>query len=328
MKKFIEDKIKTESADTLRLLNEKAMVAQKRTSQSKALVYLLPEQPTMVYKGPFAWPAKCAMIAQTLFRFELFENVWKNGCAVSGPIELIRFSNDHVFFRMPHVSRNYFAKPLNERLVGTPQTILGEEKARTVVTKESQGLMEFSTYLKQPVAFQHEQVLIDALYHFIQRRICDPIVGDAALRNVLVCLDGDEHYAVGIDWEENRTGGDEQRAAEKAKGIFGLLCGGKLWGKDVVRVLESVLNRNRESILSVLEYDVGARWAEVEQLIEKHAMAGLVSLSNMKTNYNTVLEVLKSGVRKRKHDQGDEDNGVDNNEITTTTTTTKSNKTN
>lgn len=310
MQDFVERQFAEESAELLRKINETAMLGQKRTSAHKALVYLLPEQHTVVYKGPYLWPQKAPMLAQMLFRCDLFQKVWKNGCATTGPIQIIRFPNRQLFLRMPHVSEQTEVQTAPAAAWnGKSEEILGEERQRVVASKESQGILELSVYLAKPRAFQQDSVLLDALIHFIHRFICDPIVGDAALRNVLICIDQPLHRAVGIDFEENRTGGEEKRRSEESGGLFAMICGGKLWNREALRLLEAALRRDSVRVLTHLTNDVDANWLLVEQLVVQHRIpAEIVSVARMRARCSAIIaavkaiSVAKTDAQKRKSD--------------------------
>lgn len=350
MEKFITSQFKTEPESTLDKLN-KAMVAQKRTSLHKALVYLVPSEKKVVYKGPFAWPNKCDMLAHMLFRRELFADVW-GGCAVSGPFELFRIAgNDkEVYIRMPHINANDFdvaqsapaaSQPswmldgeknvdsssaaanmvhmslmTNKRahtsaIDGFPawtctrERILGEEATRLVPTKLSQGFMELSEYLLLPAEDRTASTLASALIHFMHRYIC--LVGDAAPRNVLIKVGRRwDHEAVGIDYEENRTGGEDKREQERAGGFFGMICGGKKWSKDTIRLLDDVLQGFKATFVEHLVNDVDTKWPAVELLLKKHGMFNPIRLQSMKDRTKALIDVLKPPEKKRKFVEEDD----------------------
>ena len=307
MEGFVQKQIVEGSEELLRAINETALLGQKRTSAHKALVYLLPEEKGIVYKGPYLWPQKAQMLAQTLFRFELFGNLWRNGCSICGPFQLLRFPNKQLFLRMAHVSLREDNAEASWN--GKSEVILGEEQQRIVVSKESQGIMELSLYLAQPRSFQQDRVLVDALFHFMHRFICDPVVGDAALRNVLVCVSEPTHRAVGIDFEENRTGGEEKRKREESGGLFAMICGGKLWNRDALRALEAALRRNNARVLTHLENDVDANWLAVEQLVARHCIpTEIVSVARMRERCSAITAAVRAlskteeETQKRKSD--------------------------
>jgi len=286
MIQFIESKFITESDSVLRSL-EVAPVGQKKTSKNKALVYLLPG---VVYKGPFAWPDKAPMIAQTLFRRKLFSMIWAGGCLTSGPFEMVRFANGQLFMKMPHVS----ARLTSAGWAGSQQPILGEANTKLVIDKPSQGLLEFSDYMQRSDDFRQNTVLIDAVRHFVHRYICDPIVGDAAPRNVLVDISGERHVAYGIDFEENRTGGDKHRALEKESGFFAMICGGKMWSKDYLYLLEATLRREKLCVLNHLKFEVNPNWENVERLIVAHSLSHVVSTARMKERCAAIVAALEA----------------------------------
>jgi hypothetical protein len=303
MEKFIESQFKTEPESTLDKLN-KAMVAQKRTSLHKALVYLVPSEKKVVYKGPFAWPNKCHMLAHMLFRRELFAEVW-GGCAVSGPFELFRIAgNDkEVYIKMPHINANDFDG--FPAWTCTRERILGEEATRLVPTKLSQGFMELSEYLLLPAEDRTASTLASALIHFMHRYIC--LVGDAAPRNVLIKVGRRwDHVAVGIDYEENRTGGEDKREQERAGGFFGMICGGKKWSKDTIRLLDDVLQGFKATFVEHLVNDIDTKWPAVELLIKKHGMFEVIRLQSMKDRTKALIDVLTPPEKKRKFVEEDE----------------------
>ena len=286
-------------------IQQRAMVAQKRTSAHKALVYISRNNPSVIYKGPYSLKKKEEMIAQTLFRRELFQNVWKNGCNVCGPIEVVQFEGDeeNVFLKMPHICHENQLFDQKTDWKTTLTNVLGEEDEKAVVSKESQGIVELSFYLLQPKNLTQEEVVVRSLIHFIHRYICDPVVGDAALRNVLIAIHADVHMAFGIDFEENRTGDDNKRELEKKGGFFDMLSGGKRWNSTALDVLRDVLKKNNERIINYIEKDIETCWPEVERLILSHKMTN-VSVEKMRVRCSDILNAISTnftnGKRKRQ----------------------------
>jgi hypothetical protein len=320
MNTFVESMMEDENVALLEEFKT-AMVGQKRTSMSKGVVYLLPRLPNVVYKGPFAWPQKAEMISLTLFRAALFGHVWSGGCRVVSP-KVVQFGRTgQVYFRMKNVAPTS-SLPSDLKWVGTKQVILGFDEERVVIDKKSQGIMELSTYLDQPAAFQQDDVLRDALIHFIHRYISSPIVGDAAVRNVLVNVSSLYHIAYGIDFEENRTGGAEQREAEEKGDLFHMICGGKKWNRKYMDILMAALRRKYWLILDHLEKDISKNWDAVQRLVEKHKLTEIVSIPSMKSRFKAVNDWLRyipnlverapePKKRKSRNDNDDDDNDND-----------------
>jgi len=282
---YLRSQLKTEPEDALAAFKDGSMVGQKRTSKFKPLVFM---KGGVVLKGPYSLRGRGMLLAQTLFRCNLFGRVWKNGCSIVGPLELVRFgeSNDDVYFRMPHLGSSTSAWS------GSEQPILGEEKPMMVADKKSQGLVEFSTYLERDDI--DTSVVVDALIHYMHRFVVDPIVGDAALRNVLVrCVAGEKHKAFGIDFEENRTGDAVKRLAELNGSIFDMIEGGKKW--RCKPYLASVLINNQAHILAHLRFDIGGNWDMVDALIRAHGVT-FVSLELMKKRHAALLLAIEKSV--------------------------------
>lgn len=164
----------------------------------------------------------------------------------------------------------------------TMQPILGMQELQKVVDKKSQSIEEFNIYLTRKKENIQQNIVLESIKHFINRAICDPIVGDAALRNILIDVSKSVHRAVNIDFEEDRTqtkesttvkidqsfnnDDDDNDADEKGNAndnkkkrkvsnqkittighstmeFFTLLCGGKKWAASTILYLAEIIGK-------------------------------------------------------------------------------------
>jgi hypothetical protein len=156
-------------------------------------------------------------------------------------------------------------------LFGEKATILGEPEQRVVASKYPQEIEEFSAYLE--TSWWHENdviandgVIYQALVHFMHRALVDPIVGDPALRNVLVCYRAKPPYGVGIDFEENRSGDVASRLRYETLGVIPMLCGGKRWPRKHCGQFALVLRARKADFLAHL-CEIDTKWDAVRTLI-------------------------------------------------------------
>jgi len=167
-----------------------------------------------------------------------------------------------------------------------------DKNGTAIADKSKQSLIELSVYLRMPE--RQSQAIFAAVRHFAHRYVCSPIVGDAALRNVLIDVSDaqQEHRAIGIDYEEDRTGDDSQRRAEVEQGFFAMLRNGKKWARDQeAAMLESLLLHKGlfEEHLAWLD----TRWQRVAELIVETGMESLVDESSMRAR----LRLLRAAWR-------------------------------
>lgn len=264
------------------------MIGQKITSNFKPLVRL---KDSRVLKGPYDLHKRVPQIAQILFRHELFGTVWAGACPVAATLQLVarRDAPHLLYFLMPHVgTTSTSAQPWT----GTLETILGQEKQLVVATKESQGLVELSHYLDNEC---DAKVVACSIIHFVHRYICDPIVGDAALRNVLVATEFAQPTPFGIDYEENRTGDAEKLRATESLDFISMIEGGKKWRHRAL--LNNVAVEFRTFIRAHIENVIDAKWNDVNALVAAHAIGTSVSVDNMKRRCAAVLRALASATR-------------------------------
>ncbi len=260
-----------------------APYAQKRTSLHKPLVSLC-EDKTTVLKGPYYVPNETGRLKHMLFRAKLFE-LW--GDKVAAPTRFVRRDESHyaAYAVMRHVAADNAAR----EWTSTPEVILGCDNPRQVVTKESQGIQEFSEYMKGSTAA--DSVVLAALWHYVHRFVCDPIVGDAALRNVLVVNVGGNPTAIGIDFEDNRTGDAEKRRDEEDAGFFAMLSGGKRWAKSVIENFERVIRRNFDAFKAHI-YSIGSTWPEVAKLVVDAKLHNDITIGRMQSRHVAILRSL------------------------------------
>lgn len=260
-----------------------APLGQKRTSRHKPLVFLCADG-TTVLKGPYVMPHATGKLKHMQFRARLFE-LW--GDRVSAPLRFVRSSADssEVYVEMRHVSSDKQPRDWETSDV----YILGLDKTRQIVTKASQGVREFSDYVTQPHA--SDSVVIAALVHYAHRFICDPIVGDASLRNVLVVDISGTETAIGIDFEDNRTGNVDKRREEEAGGLWAMLSGGKRWAKASIAVCEGVMRRNLVEFKSRI-MSIGAKWPEVAELAVATKVHTDVTIGRMQCRQVAILRSL------------------------------------
>lgn len=301
MIEFIEEHIETLHISTLAEFIDTAAIGQKRTSASKALVYLPGgKQSGVVFKGPYEWPKRAQLVVNTIFRAKLFGTHWAGACRVTQPV-VVRFCENEryptpppcqVYFRMMHVVYR------GGEYEGTYENIIGESQPRLVADKSKQGFMEFSKYLQEfetPPSKTQYDVAMRALVHFMHRAICYPVVGDSALRNVLVCTNSSGISPVGIDYEENRTGGDKARAEEEAGNVFAMMCGNRLWGRADIERLSGVLLERKEQILVHLR-SIDLVWDKVEATLFDHGFTETQrknAMENMQRRFNVMIRMVR-----------------------------------
>lgn len=251
---------------------EDAPIGQKKTSKVKPLVFIFPK---FVYKGPYNLKQTKAKLRNLLFRQDFLLLL---GDDVPSPIKLYQITDtERIFIRMPHVGSSL---GLSETKVWKTKTvdILGEQKQRQIVTKESQGIEEFLQYLKN--GGKDTEIIYKALLHYIHRVICDPVIGDPALRNILI-VDDD---VICIDFEDNRGNIDYDLS------IFEILGGKTSWAtKNVLELFSRVLSLKKKKILRHLKnIDIEG----IENLITQHQIADLVSIENIKDRIKKMTECV------------------------------------
>lgn len=278
---YLRSRVTQKSQDYIDTFIRDSMLGQKTTSKYKPLVFL---NNGLVLKGPYDLSKRSALLAHTLFRWELFSTLWAEGYEVVDYMRLVCGDNPTlVYFEMPHIGSTCMST-----WTGTHQTILGRDEQLVVADKRGQGIVEFGDYLDgEP----HMDVVVNALIHFMHRYICDPIVGDAALRNVLVRT-GDAPLAFGIDYEENRSGTAAKQDAVESGNLFDMIVGGKMWRHRSFLALVVVAKRN--IILSHLSDTVAVSWPRVTELITKHGLDAAVSVANMKRRHAALTRAVET----------------------------------
>lgn len=261
-----------------------APLGQNRTSRYKPLVMLCEDKST-VLKGPYSLPTAVDKLKHMQFRAKLFE-LW--GDKVAPPLRFVRTAEDHpeVYIVMRHIAAGDAAKEWSS----TEGPILGLDEKRQVVTKESQGIQEFSEYTKGSTVA--DDVVLAALLHYVHRFVCDPIVGDAALRNVLVVNVDGNPTAIGIDFEDNRTGDSEKRREEEAAGLFAMLSGGKRWAKSVTENFERAIRRNFDEFKARI-YSICSTWPEVAKLVVDAKLHNDITIGRMQSRHVAILRSLE-----------------------------------
>lgn len=286
---YIRSRVELKEVDFFDNFMLDSMIGQKITSQYKPLVYL---KGSHVLKGPYDLRKRAPQIAQILFRHELFGTVWAGACPVAATLQLVakRDAPNLLYFLMPHIGN---APTDAQPWTGTLETILGQEKQLVVASKESQGLIELSHYLDDNEC--DAKVVACSIIHFVHRYICDPIVGDAALRNVLVATELAQPTPFGIDYEENRTGDADKLRATESLDFISMIEGGKKWRHRTL--LNNVAVEFRTFIRAHIENVIDAKWNDVNTLVTTHSLGTSVSVDNMKRRCAAVLRALASATR-------------------------------
>ena len=257
-------------------------VCQRITSRHKPVTWLLRDD-YKILKGPFP-PPKHQTLELILLRREILAGVWQT--RVTGPFEVLNAPNDKSarFVLMPHIARDHIEP---EKLAWRNESILGIDAPMRLYEKTGQGFVELPDAIDTELATP--TVLAQAAVHLMARYILDPIVGDAAVRNVLV-VQAPEPYAVGIDYDDNRTGDEQKRRQEQAAGIEACLTGGKRWSRKNWAAIEAGL-RQEEPIDAFFE-KVAAGWPQVEQAIANSDYKKPVSVEAMKQRTKYLLGQL------------------------------------
>lgn len=279
-----------------RLLKDSAL-GQRRTSAYKPLVHIDPSS-KRVLKGPYTRGKDDARLRRAAFRSELFGDLWDgNVCRyrkLVSPGAACMALPFEQYVEFEHVTG---IVPLYG---GQPTKILGLEEPRLVLDKRSQGFAELSMALDTPDAVA-DSVFAEAFVHFVHRYVCDPIVGDAALRNVLVTQ---KRGAIGIDFEECRTVGKDAGDLYNASGLrgslgrdgllFSMLSGGKRWSEAKWRTLLQATRRRKEQVLESLELmGETLRDGRVRALIERHEVGHESDADRMALRYRELLRELQ-----------------------------------
>ncbi len=272
---------------------KRSFVGQKRTARFKQLVFVDP-QSKRVFKGPYRLKKDERRLRRAAFRSELFGSVWRgNVCRyrklVSDVDEL-----DDVYFEFRHITG------VVPESGGQPTQILGLSEPRSVLDKRSQRFTELSMALDSADAVA-DAVLAEAFVHYVHRYVCDPIVGDASLRNVLVT----RKAARGIDFEECRKlqpGAGEVYGATGVRGslardglLFSMLSGGKRWSESKWNRLIDAVERRKLQVLDALQL-VGdtLRDGSVQRTIDRHNVADESATARMALRYRELLRELQA----------------------------------
>jgi hypothetical protein len=194
------------------------------------------------------------------FRQRLFADIFES--QVQGPFTIIRFEQGNnsketfVYLEMPNIVSTISSISSNDWKF-TVEPVLGFDEPQKVVKKSSQKIEELIDYVERQSQDIQEHVIYDSLKHFINRAVCVPIVGDPALRNILIDISQSTHRAVNIDFEDNRTvetaekiekkrtQNDLQSSEESTVSIFfKLLIGNKLWGAKKIEFFVKMMLKN------------------------------------------------------------------------------------
>lgn len=229
---------------------------QKPTSLYKPIVYMFPD---FVIKGPYKHH-RYQQVVLTEFRREVF-NFW--GDITSGPFTYFMNGTD-IYMQMPIIcDKNTNGKTL----VSEETKVLGRDVPVSIADKDQYGIIELHKYLESNP--NDLEIAYKAMLHYLHRYLIDPIVGDAALRNVLVV----NKKVIGIDFEENR--GNTPENADTIK----LLSGGSRWGAKYTKIFSECLkspDRFREH-LKFIEDNI----SHVDDLINKYSLRNVSKIENI-----------------------------------------------
>jgi len=260
------------SSQSVRVLG----LCQKLTSAHKPRTWLTAQYD--VLKGPFRRADKVRLI---LLRRAILAEAWE--LRVVGPFTRLR-SGAGEYLRAPHVAGAHLQR---ERLSFSEQSVLSFDEPVRVYAKDGQGFVELNEAIRSGRLTPTLEA--QAAVHFLARYILDPVVGDAALRNLLLVL-APQPYVVGIDFEDNRTGGADKRALEQRAGLETCLSGGKRWSRAQWAAIERGLAR-RADVEPFLER-VEARWGRVAAALRQSACAAECSMVAMRQRARYVRTAL------------------------------------
>lgn len=254
---------------------------QKRTAKHKALVFLSGRK---VYKGPYSLK-QIKKLVLVLFRHQVLENVFNDNLPKN--LQIFRF-DDQYYFEMDHIT---YENDFNWQEESCE--MLGFENEKHIVTKESQCIMELSTYLKQDHEKIQFQVVWSGFWHFVHRYLLG--IGDASLRNVLVDVSNENHVVYGIDYEDNR-GNEPQQQSE----LFELLTN-KRWSKQHKDVFQNMLCESKETIFSQLEILFKPIFIECQQIItyiEEYSLQNDISIEMIRKRTMLLINSLEFFYKK------------------------------
>lgn len=248
------------------------------TSAHKARTWLATDY--SILKGPYKSPDKVKLI---LARRAILADAW--ALRVAGPYRL-HAGDDGSYLHSPHVARE-FVQPT--QLAFEIRAVLSFDAPIPVYSKAGQGFVELNEAIRSksctgPMAAQ-------AAVHLLARYILDPVVGDAAVRNMLVVL-APEPYVVGIDFEDNRTGDAAKRAQEQRDGLEACLTGGKRWSRSNWDVIARGLARRADMERFLRRVD--ASWDRVESAVREHKCSAVCSLDRMRERAAFVRRALET----------------------------------
>lgn len=301
-KSAVTKKFRFERVHDVRLAGilKRSFLGQKRTAKHKPLVFIDPVS-KRVFKGPYKHGADDARVRRAAFRSALFGDAWKgNVCryrklvSACGPCMALPFE---YYIEFKHVTG------IVPRIGGQRTNILGLEKPAIVLDKASQRFSELSMALDSTTDIA-DAVLAAAFVHYVHCYVCDPIVGDASLRNVLV-THARGGGAVGIDFEDNRATHKDAGPLYNASGIRGstsrdgllyaMLSGGKRWSESKWRKLVDATARRKVQVLTALEL-IGEtlRDGTVAGLVEQHGVGHETDIARMSLRYRELLRELQA----------------------------------
>lgn len=255
-------------------------LGQKRTAKHKPLVFL---NGTKVYKGPYS-PKNIKKIVLILFRHEILQSVFRDN--VPHNLKLFEFEKKF-YFEMDHIAAGSL-KTRNHDWITEEHFILGYEDKRNIVSKESQGIMEYSNYLKQNKNIQFG-TMWGGFWHFVYRYLLG--IGDASLRNVLVDVSTKNHMYYGIDYEDNR--GDEP---QEGSGLFELLTN-KKWSKQHKDILIKMLKDSEQFVEQQLKNITDIIFTNIyhiEQIVEKYNLEEHINIQIIEKRTILLVNAFKS----------------------------------